>query len=127
MSKYWVGDDCQIGGPFDLWRKNYFFANGRPPDDMVKMYPALNAETVADIAKTSTVGATLEDVLHKFERHEPVDQLTMAYEYFSEWRKHAPFMPDFFQDVPLRPIGTSPEPLEEFWKDWCKHHKIEND
>ena len=35
-SGYWIDgpQGCPIGGPFDLWRPNYFHANGEPPEDM---------------------------------------------------------------------------------------------
>jgi len=123
MSKYWVGRiaDCPIGGPFDLWRKNYYLENGRPPDDTVKMFPALSFKTVTGIATAAVVdNASLNEVFIKYGEYEPKKQLKMAYAYFSEWRKHAPFMPDSFQDIPLRPARTSPEPLDEFLDDWDK-------
>jgi hypothetical protein len=44
MSEYWIGNS-PIGGPFDLWRKNYFIKNGKVPDDTWKMYPGLCIET----------------------------------------------------------------------------------
>ena len=115
-SEYWINgpQGCPIGGPFDLWRQNYFFENGRPPADTAKMYPALSAETVADVA-TATV--TLEDVLGMFGSRGPREQLTAAYEYFVQWRKRVPFMPDSMQDPPLRPARTTPEPLDEFLMD----------
>lgn len=40
MSKYWVEHEkhgCPIGGPFDLWRQNYFMANGQPPEDTTRL------------------------------------------------------------------------------------------
>ncbi|MFL6091098.1 MAG: hypothetical protein ACJ71Z_13270 [Aeromicrobium sp.] len=118
---YWVAGPggCPIGGPFDLWRKNYFIANGEPPEDTVKMYPALSQRTVTGIAEaTFTWEATLEDVLQRFTTDGPHDQLTMAYSYFHEWRKRAPFLPDSMQDIALRPARTEPEPLDGFMEDW---------
>ena len=120
-SEYWVDGPggCPIGGPFDLWRQNYFLANGEPPEDTEKMYPALSAETVADLATaTVTDGATLDEVLRRFGDRGPYEQLTMAHNYFEQWRKRVPFMPDSMQDMPLRPVRTSPEPLDEFLEDW---------
>lgn len=119
-NEYWVDGPggCPIGGPFDLWRQNYFFANGEPPEDTAKMYPALSAETVADVATaTVTDGATLDEVLRRFGDRGPHEELTMAHNYFEQWRKRAPFMPDSMQDMPLRPARTSPEPLDEFLQD----------
>ena len=123
MSKYWVGE-CPIGGPFDLWRKDYFLANDIPPDDTVKMYPALCAETVASIATaTVTENATLSEIISRYGNCESEEQLTMAYEYFSEWHKRCPFLPDSMQDLPLRSARTSPEPLDEFLDDWFSRGK----
>ena len=127
MSKYW-GNDCPIGGPFDLWRKNYFLENGTPPDDTAKLYPELSVDTVAGIATAAvTDSATLAEVLEKYNNNGPEEQLTMAYTYFSEWRKRCPFMPDSMQDLPLRPARTSPEPFDEFWADWIKVNKNQED
>ncbi|MCL2152139.1 MAG: hypothetical protein FWH57_04140 [Oscillospiraceae bacterium] len=121
MSKYWSGK-CPIGDPFDLWRKNYFLANGKLPEDTEKMYPELSPEIVADIASIAVSGdSTLDEVLRKFGDCEAKEQLTMAFAYFNEWRKRAPFLPDSWQDIPLRPARTSPEPLEEFMDDWREH------
>ena len=121
MSKYWVDGrgGCPIGGPFDLWRQNYFVANGEPPEDTAKMYPDLSAETLAAVAVAAVNdGATLDEVLTTFGDHGPHEQLTMAHTYFSEWRRSAPFMPDSVQDIPRRWSGTEPEPLEDFLEDW---------
>jgi len=105
-NRYWVGD-CPIGGPFDLWRKNYFLANGIPPDDTGKMYPDLDAETIAAIATAAVIEkASLDNVLNTHKNGEPEEQVKKAYTYFVEWRKHAPFLPDAFQDLPLRPART---------------------
>jgi hypothetical protein len=112
-----------VGGPFDLWRPNYFHANGEPPDDTAKMYPSLSAQTVTDLAvATVRGGATLDDVLSAFADRGPRLELTVAHRYFSQWRRRAPFMPDSMQDLPQRPARTSPEPLEEFLEDWRRHH-----
>ena len=106
---------CPIGGPFDLWRQNYFFAHGEPPEDTVKMYPVLSAEPVADVATaTVTDGATLDEILRTFGDRAPHVQLMMAHNYFEQWRKRVPFMPDSLQDMALQPARTSPEPLDEF-------------
>lgn len=120
-SGYWVDGPggCPIGGPFELWRQNYFFANGEPPEDLATMYPALSAETVAGVATaTVTDGATLEEVLRRFGDRSRHEQLTMAHNYFKEWRKRFPFMQDSMQALPLRPARTSREPLDEFLEDW---------
>jgi len=127
MSEYWVDDDhgCPIGGPFDLWRKNYFLFYGKPPEDTCKMYPALSVEVIKGIAiAAATHGAELDVVLDTYRDSGPIEQLTMAYEYFHEWRKHAPFMPDFFQDCPLRPARTSHETIDEFLEDNRRVHNI---
>jgi len=124
-SGYWIDgpQGCPIGGPFDLWRPNYFHANGEPPDDTAKMYPSLSAQTVTDVAVAAvTHGATLDEVLTAFVDRGPQVELTVAHRYFSQWRRRAPFMPDSMQDLPQRPARTSPEPLEEFLEDWRKHH-----
>lgn len=116
MPKYWVDDasGCQIGGPFDLWRQEYFRLNGEPPEDTAKMYPGLAAATVSEVAiATVTDEATLDDVLTAFGDRGPWKQLTMAHAYFSEWRKRVPFMPESMQDIPLLPPRTSAMPLEE--------------
>lgn len=122
MSKYWVEPakyGCPIGGPFDLWRQNYFMANGEPPEDTAKLYPDLSSETVTAVAvATINDGATLDHLLITFGDRGPSYQLTMAHTYFSEWRKSAPFMPDSMQDIPRRWEGTAPEPLEDFHDDW---------
>lgn len=122
MSEYWVEHEkygCPIGGPFDLWRQNYFMANGEPPEDTAKLYPDLSSETVTAVAvATINAGATLDHLLITFGDRGPSDQLTMAHTYFSEWRKSAPFMPDSMQDIPRRWEGTAPEPLEDFHDDW---------
>lgn len=122
MSKYWVEHTkygCPIGGPFDLWRQNYFMANGEPPEDTAKLYPDLSSETVTAVAvATINDGATLDHLLITFGDRGPSYQLTMAHTYFSEWRKSAPFMPDSMQDIPRRWEGTAPEPLEDFHDDW---------
>lgn len=121
MTAYWIDGPagCPVAAPFDLWRKNYFVANGTPPDDTQKMYPALTATTVTDVAvATVRDGATLDDVLRTFAGQGPDEQLSAAHRYFSRWIEHAPFMPDSWQDVPLRPARTSPEPLDEFMKNW---------
>ena len=126
MSKYWVGD-CPIGGPFDLWRKNYFLANSIPPDDTVKMYPALSAETFAGISTAAvTDNVSFDEVLRKYGDCESEEQVAMAYAYFRRWCKRALFLPDSLQDLPLRPARTSPEPFEEFWDDWKKHNHGED-
>ena len=122
MSKYWVEHakyGCPIGGPFDLWRQNYFMANGEPPEDTAKLYPDLSSETVTAVAvATINDGATLDHLLITFGDRGPSDKLTMAHTYFSECRKSAPFMPDSMQDIPRRWEGTAPEPLEDFHDDW---------
>ena len=122
MSKYWVEHEtygCPIGGPFDLWRQNYFMADGGPPEDTAKLYPDLRPETVTAVAvATVNDGATLDDLLARFGGQGPLEQLTMAHSYFSEWRKSAPFMPDSMQDTPRRWTGTEPEPLEDSLGDW---------
>ena len=122
MSKYWVEHakyGCPIGGPFDLWRQNYFMANREPPEDTAKLYPGLSSETVTAVAvATINDGATLDHLLITFGDRGPSDQLTMAHTYFSDWRKSAPFMPDSMQDIPRRWEGTAPEPLEDFHDDW---------
>lgn len=122
MSKYWVEHEthgCPIGGPFDLWRQNYFMANSEPPEDTAKLYPGLRPETVTAVAVAIVNdGAMLHDLLARFGDQGPVEQLTMAHTYFSEWRKSAPFMPDSMQDIPRRWTGTEPEPLEDFLDDW---------
>ena len=122
MSKYWVEHakyGCPIGGPFDLWRQNYFMANGEPPEDTAKLYPDLSSETVTAVAvATINAGATLDHLLITFGDRGPSDQLTTAHTYFSEWRKSAPFMPDSMQDIPRRWEGTAPEPVEESYDDW---------
>jgi hypothetical protein len=126
VNKYWVGD-CPIGGPFDLWRKNYFIANGSPPDDTGKMYPALSTKSITTIAIATVLeNATFDDVINKNVDIESEEQAKKAYAYFSEWRKHAPFLPDSMQDLPLRPARTSPEPIEEFLDDWNKLMHDEN-
>lgn len=120
-SGYWIDgpQGCPIGGPFDLWRPNYFHANGEPPEDTAKMYPSLAPETVKAVAvATVTHGAELSDVLAALGPHGPEIELTVAHRYFSQWRKRVPFMPDSMQDIPLRPARTSPEPLDEFLEDW---------
>jgi hypothetical protein len=124
-SGYWIDgpQGCPIGGPFDLWRPNYFHANGEPPEDTAKMYPSLDAQTVADVAVATVMHEdTLDEVLTAFADRGPQVELTVAHQYFSQWRKRVPFMPDSMQDLPLRPARTSPEPLEEFLEDWRKHH-----
>jgi hypothetical protein len=122
VSKYWVEHakyGCPIGGPFDLWRQNYFMANGEPPEDTAKLYPDLSSETVTAVAvATINDGATLDHLLITFGDRGPSYQLTMAHTYFSERRKSAPFMPDSMQDIPRRWEGTAPEPLEDFHDDW---------
>lgn len=122
MSKYWVEHvkyGCPIGGPFDLWRQNYFMANGEPPGDTAKLCPGLSSETVTAVAvATINATATLDHLLITFGDRGPSDQLTMAHTYFSEWRKSAPFMPDSMQDIPRRWEATAPEPLENFHDDW---------
>ena len=122
MSKYWVEHEkygCPIGGPFDLWRQNYFMANGQPPEDTARLYPDLSSETVTAVAvATVSGGATLDDLLITFGDRGPSDQLAMAHAYFMEWRKSAPFMPDSMQDIPRRWRGTEPEPLAGFLDDW---------
>jgi len=118
---YWIDgpQGCPIGGPFDLWRPNYFHAKGAPPDDTAKMYPSLSAQTVTDVAVATVMhGSTLDEVLTAFADHGPQVELTVAHQYFSQWRKRVPFMPDSMQDIPLRPPRTSPEPLEGFLEDW---------
>lgn len=120
-SGYWIDgpQGCPIGGPFDLWRPNYFHANGEPPEDTAKLYPSLDRQTVKDVAvATVDDGATLSDVLATFADRGPEVELTVAHSYFSQWRKRVPFTPDSMQDMPLRPARTSPEPLEEFLEDW---------
>ncbi|GAA3539259.1 hypothetical protein GCM10022263_28460 [Nocardioides daeguensis] len=120
-SGYWIDEPmgCPIGGPFDLWRPNYFHANGELPDDTARMYPSLGPETVKAVAvATVTHGAELSDVLTAFGDHGPEVELTVAHRYFSQWRKRVVFMPDSMQDIPLRPARTSPEPLDEFLEDW---------
>lgn len=121
MSTYWpdgLPHGCPIGGPFDLWRQNYFMANGEPPEDTVKLYPDLGAETVTAVAvATVNDGATLDDLLDRFGDRGPVEQLTTAHAYFSQWRKSAPFMPDSMQDIPRRWTGTEPEPFDDFLDD----------
>jgi hypothetical protein len=131
-SEYWVDGPggCPVGGPFDLWRQNYFFANGEPPEDTATMYPALSAETVADVATaTVTNGAALDEVFRRFGDRGSHEQLAMAHNYFEQWRKRVPFMPDSMQDMPLRPARTSPEPLDEFLEDWQRniHHNGSSD
>ena len=122
-NKYWVGD-CPIGGPFDLWRKDYFLANGKPPDDTGKMYPALSDKTISAVATAAVIdNATLDDIISNGD-FESEEQVKKAYAYFVEWRKHAPFLSDDFQDLPLRPARTSPESLEEFLDDW---NELNND
>lgn len=126
MCEYWVGD-CPIAGPFDLWRKNYFLQNGVPPEDTAEMYPSLKSETVISVARAAVIeNASLNEVLLKHEDCNSKEQVMKAYAYFCEWRKHAPFMPDSWQDAPLRPARTSPEPLEEFLDDWRKSLSDEN-
>lgn len=123
-SGYWIDgpQGCPIGGPFDLWRANYFHANGEPPEDTAKMYPLLSPQTVADVAvSTAANGATLGEVLIAFGDRGPEVELTVAHRYFSQWRKRVPFMPDSMQDLPLRPARTSPEPLKQFLKNWQAH------
>ena len=58
MSKYWVEHEtygCPIGGPFDLWRQNYFMAKSEPPEDTAKLYPGLRPETVTAVAVAARV------------------------------------------------------------------------
>lgn len=120
-SGYWIDgpQGCPIGGPFDLWRPNYFHENGKPPEDTAKMYPSLSAATVTDVAvATINDGAALEEILEAFADCGPEVELTVAHNYFSQWRRRVPFMPDEMQDMPLRPARTSPEPLDEFLEDW---------
>ncbi len=120
-SGYWIDGPrgCPIGGPFDLWRPNYFSTNGEPPEDTAKLYPSLDPQSVKDVAvATVDDGATLDDVLAIFADRGPEVEWTVAHRYFSQWRKRVPFMPDFMQDIPLRPARTSPEPVEEFLEDW---------
>ena len=116
MTGYWVegASGCPIGGPFDLWRVHFFRENGVPPEDTVSMYPGLDGAVVEELAAaTVPTDAPLDDVLAAFADCGPADQLEMAYAYFSEWRKRAPFMPEWAQDMPLRPARTSPEPFEQ--------------
>lgn len=111
-SGYWIdgSQGCPIGGPFDLWRPNYFYANGEPPEDTAKLYPSLTLQTVADIAvATVSNGANLEKVLAIFRDRGPEVELMVAHRYFSQWRRRIPFMPETMQDMPLRPARTSPE------------------
>lgn len=121
MARYWVDGKggCPIGGPFDLWRSNYYRENGEPPEDTTKMYPGLDAATIKEVAVAAVAtDVTLDDVLNALGDRGPAEQLEMAYAYFREWRKRAPFMPDSWQDAPLRPARTSPEPLEESLENW---------
>ena len=78
MSKYWVEHEtygCPIGGPFDLWRQNYFMANSEPPEDTAKLYPGLRPETVTAVAvATVNDGATLDDLLARFGDQGPLEQ-----------------------------------------------------
>jgi len=123
-SGYWIDgpQGCPIGGPFDLWRPNYFHTNGEPPEDTARMYPSLDPQTVKEVAvATVTNDASLDDVRATFGDRGPEVELIVAHRYFSQWRKRVPFMPDSMQDIPLRPARTSPEPLEEFLEDWRKN------
>lgn len=82
------------------------------------MYPALTHETLAELAVETVVNdASLDAVLRLLGDRCPSAQVFKAHAYFSEWRKRAPFMPESWQDVPLRPARTSAEPLEEFLSD----------
>lgn len=120
MPAYWVDGPagCPIGGPFDLWRKNYFLANGEPPEDTGKMYPALGAGTVSEIAiATVPTAATLEEISSTFADRGSPEQVAMAYAYFREWRKRAPAMPEGGQDLPLRTPKTRPESISEILAD----------
>lgn len=83
------------------------------------MYPALSSETVAEIASATVLNnASLHDVLAIFHDRGPELELSLAHNYFSQWRKAAPFMPESMQNVPLRPARESPEPWDEFEEDW---------
>lgn len=105
---------CPIGGPFDLWRKNYFVEKGVPPADSVKMWPGLVFETVSAIAAaTVNENATLAEILARFSGTGPNDELEMAHDYFSQWRRRAPFMPESMQDLPLLPARTEPATVDE--------------
>lgn len=123
---YWIDGPagCPIGGPFDLWRQNYFFANGEPPEDTAQLYPSLSKQTVTDVAAaTVTNGASLDEVLATFGDKGFTVELTLAHRYFSEWLRSAPFLPDSMQDLPRRPARTSPEPLEEILVDLRRESK----
>lgn len=121
VSKYWVEgrSGCPIGGPFDLWRQNYFLAHGEPPEDTANMYPGLTTETVKAVAiATVSKSASLDEVLTDFGDEGPDEQLAMAHTYFMEWRKNVPFMPDNMQHIRRRNVGTEPEALGDFLEDW---------
>ncbi|MFM9379174.1 hypothetical protein [Gordonia sp. VNK21] len=109
---------CPVGGPFDLWRKNYFIENGNPPSDSVKMWPGLTFETISAIATaTFHENATRTEIVARFEGGGPADELKMAHAYFCQWRRRAPFMPDELQDLPPRPAMTRPYTPEEVNED----------
>lgn len=124
-SRYWIDgeDSCPIGGPFDLWRRNYFREYGKPPEDTAKMYPSLSPETV-DMLATLTVnqGRSLAQILDGFAKQGPELELTLAHNYFSQWRRKSPFMPESMQGLALRPARTTPESFEEILDDLRNHN-----
>lgn len=123
-SRYWIDGrvSCPIGGPFDLWRWNHFRDYGKTPEDTVKMYPSLSPETV-DILAVATVNErrSLAQVLVDFAEHGPELELRLAHNYFREWRRPSPFMPESMKGIPSRPARSTPEPLHEFLDDWENH------
>ena len=121
VGRYWVDgkSGCPVGGPFDLWRMYYFQDYGIVPADTEKMYPDLSRNEINEIATLAT-SKPQSDPTKLVERFPsaPIAQVQMAFEYFSQWNRDAPFMPDSMQGIKKLPKHTRPLTPEEVMEGW---------